>query len=288
MDDRKLTALLAAVEHGSLSKAASALGLTQAGVTQMMNSLESELGCALLMRSYNGIKLTPAGEELLPFIKDAVASMNHLKEEANNYVMGQLKTIRIGIYPSITKSWLPQVLKDYKKEYPATSIDITVGGEEIPRYLDENIIDIAIAEENQKGNYRWNTICEDSYFAIVPKDHILAEKESVDIEELFQYPFIMSQITELKEKLKPFMKNNYVETIQIHSIDDDALISLVEQGLGVTILPGLSLKDVGEQIAIIPLHPALKRKLGIMMPRSIREQVQSFVDFVHHLDISKY
>ena len=55
MDDRKLTTLLAAVEHGSLSKAAASLGLTQAGVTQMMNSLEEELGCTLLVRTYNGI-----------------------------------------------------------------------------------------------------------------------------------------------------------------------------------------------------------------------------------------
>lgn len=288
MDDRKLTTLLAAVEHGSLSKAAASLGLTQAGVTQMMNSLEEELGCTLLVRTYNGIKLTPAGEELLPFIRDAAASLNHLREEANNYVMGQLKTIRIGIYPSITKSWLPQVLKDYKKEYPSTSIDITVGGEEIPRYLDENIIDIAIAEENQKGNYCWNTICEDKYYAIVPQNHELSGKDIVEIDELLKYPFIMSQINELKEKLKPYTSAKIVETIQIHSIDDDALISLVEQGLGVSILPGLSLKDISENVCVLPLKPELKRKLGIMMPRSVREQVQTFVDFVHHLDISKY
>ena len=93
---------------------------------------------------------------------------------------------------------------------------------------------------------------------------------------------------ELKEKLKPYTSTNIVETIQIHSIDDDALISLVEQGLGVSILPGLSLKDISENVCVRPLQPELKRKLGIMMPRSVREQVQTFVDFVHHLDISKY
>lgn len=98
----------------------------------------------------------------------------------------------------------------------------------------------------------------------------------------------MSQINELKEKLKPYTSTNIVETIQIHSIDDDALISLVEQGLGVSILPGLSLKDISENVCVRPLQPELKRKLGIMMPRSVREQVQTFVDFVHHLDISKY
>ena len=110
----------------------------------------------------------------------------------------------------------------------------------------------------------------------------------MEIDELLKYPFIMSQINELKEKLKPYTSAKIVETIQIHSIDDDALISLVEQGLGVSILPGLSLKDISENVCVLPLKPELKRKLGIMMPRSVREQVQTFVDFVHHLDISKY
>lgn len=288
MDDKKLSALLAAVEYGSLSKAASKLGYTQAGLTQMMNSMEEELGCQILIRSYNGIHLTPAGEKLLPFIKDASSSLKHLKEEARHYVMKHDRSIRIGIYPSITKSWLPPILKEYKKITPNTSIEITVGGEEMPKYLDQNIIDIAIAEEGQKGNYQWIPICEDHYHAIVPKDHPLSCQKTVTIQELLEYPFIMSQIIELKEKLKPFITDSINETIQINAIDDDALISLVEQGLGVSILPELSLKGIGRKLNILKLEPDLKRTLGIMMPRSVRTPVQEFVDFVGNLDITKY
>lgn len=288
MDDKKLTALLTAVEYGSLSKAASVLGYTQAGLTQMMNSIEEELGCQLLTRSYNGIKLTPAGEKLLPFIKDASSSIRHLKEEAYHYVMKNDRSIRIGIYPSITKSWLPSVLKEYKKVSPDTTIEITVGGEEMPKYLDQDIIDIAIAEEGQKGNYQWIPICEDPYHAIVPKDHPLSSQKTVQIQDLLQYPFIMSQINELKEKLKPFITESVDETIQINAVDDDALISLVEQGLGVSVLPELSLKGIGRKLTILKIEPVLKRTLGIMMPRSVRDSVHEFVDFVSDLDITKY
>lgn len=288
MDDKKLTALLTAVEYGSLSKAASVLGYTQAGLTQMMNSVEEELGCQILIRSYNGIKLTSVGEKLLPFIKDASSSIKHLKEEANHYIMKNDRSIRIGIYPSITKSWLPAILKEYKKIAPGTSIEITVGGEEMPKYLDQNIIDIAIAEESQKDGYQWIPICEDPYYAIVPKDHPLSLKNIVQIQELLEYPFIMSQISELKAQLKPFITDSLDETIQINAIDDDALISLVEQGLGVSVLPELSLKGVGRKLCILNIEPDLKRTLGIMMPRSVRKPVSEFVDFVSNLDITKY
>ena len=148
MDDKKLYALLEAVRSGSLSKAASELGYTQSGLTQMMNSLEDELGCCLLVRGYNGIKLTTAGEQLLPFIEDASASMKRLKDEARLSSAGQGKPIRIGVFPSITKSWLPYILKEYQKKCPGTSIEITVGNIEMQDWLDKDNVDLVLGEES--------------------------------------------------------------------------------------------------------------------------------------------
>jgi len=288
MDDKKLHALLTAIDAGSLSKAASILGYTQAGLTQMMNSLEDELGCPVLVRNYNGIKLTSVGEQLYPYISEADNSLRKLKEAAVNCTSTQNKSIRIGIYPSITKSWLPIVLKEYEKVNPGTAMEITVGGEEIPQLLENGVIDIAIAEESRKANYKWTPIFEDSYFAIVPKTCALATKESVHASELVTYPLILSQYNELKEKLRAVINEPIKEHIQINSDDDDGLISLVEQGLGVSILPKTSLKDVGASISVIELAPPLKRTIGIMTPRSTRKQVNEFVSFAKHFDFNKY
>ncbi|MGN0485558.1 MAG: LysR family transcriptional regulator [Lachnospiraceae bacterium] len=69
MDERKLKTFLAAVETGSFNKAADQMNFSQSAVSQMMNSLESELGCRLLVRGNAGIELTAAGRELLPLIE---------------------------------------------------------------------------------------------------------------------------------------------------------------------------------------------------------------------------
>ena len=67
MDTKKLEALAAAVEHGSFTRAAEALGYTQSGMTHMMNSLERDIGFPVLLRGRAGVRLTPAGERIYPW-----------------------------------------------------------------------------------------------------------------------------------------------------------------------------------------------------------------------------
>ncbi|MBO7669585.1 MAG: LysR family transcriptional regulator [Oscillospiraceae bacterium] len=66
MDSKKVHAMLLAVERGSLTSAAAELGYTQSGLTHMMNALEEEVGLNLLVRSKNGVCLSPAGQALRP------------------------------------------------------------------------------------------------------------------------------------------------------------------------------------------------------------------------------
>ena len=61
MDSKKVSALLTAIDRGSLTAAAAELGYTQSGLTHMMNSLEDELGVSLLIRSKGGVRLSPTG-----------------------------------------------------------------------------------------------------------------------------------------------------------------------------------------------------------------------------------
>ena len=82
MDDGKLRALLTAVECGSFSKAAARLGYTQSAMTHLVNKLEAEVGCTLLERDSQGIRLTDAGRHLLPYIQNVVCACDTLLQEA--------------------------------------------------------------------------------------------------------------------------------------------------------------------------------------------------------------
>jgi DNA-binding transcriptional LysR family regulator len=81
MDTKKLEALAAAVEHGSFTRAAEALGYTQSGMTHMMNSLERDIGFPVLLRGRAGVRLTPAGERIYPLVRQVLSASQALDRE---------------------------------------------------------------------------------------------------------------------------------------------------------------------------------------------------------------
>ena len=82
MNDKKLRALLTAVQCGSFGKATAQLGYTQSAMTHMVNRLEAELGCTLLVRSSHGVRLSEEGEQLLPYMQAVIDAGDALRREA--------------------------------------------------------------------------------------------------------------------------------------------------------------------------------------------------------------
>ena len=98
MESKKVKALLTAIKSGSLTAAAAELGYTQAGLTQMMNSLENELGINLLIRGKGGVKLSHAGESLLAGMQSYVAAADALERSVALLRDESTAAIRIGSY----------------------------------------------------------------------------------------------------------------------------------------------------------------------------------------------
>lgn len=276
MDDKKLRAMLAAVRTGSFSRAAEEIGYTQSGMTQMMNSLENELGCPLFVRSFNGVSLTQEGRQLLPYIADADAAMRRLQAEISHVAGGTRRPIRIGAFASIATHQLPAVIKAYRSKHPDIAIELRVGTDEILSWLDADAIDLALVDSSRRGAYRWLPLYEEELVAVVPGSSTLAGRARLSLQELAQHPFIMTPLNELRTQMDVQLR----EQIMIDSPDDSTLLSLVAQGLGVTVLPARAARGRGEQIQAIPLDPPLHWKLGAVLPKSVRGAVHDFVEFL--------
>ena len=106
MDGKKLEALAAAVELGSFTRAAEQLGYTQSGLTHMMNSLEREIGFSVLVRDRRGVRLTPAGQRIMPIVQQCLAANRALEREIAMVSARQEETIRVASYASIAMHWL--------------------------------------------------------------------------------------------------------------------------------------------------------------------------------------
>lgn len=280
MDDRKLKTFLTAVRTGSFSKTAEEMNFSQSAVSQMMNSLESELGCKILERTHSGIKMTAAGEELFPLILQAESSMELLRKRADVIAEGEATPIRIGCFASISKAWLPLILHEYQELYPEADFEIMVGDHDLMQWLQDGVVDIVLADVKMDKEAVWYPLFEEEYYVVMPASFVEEEKESVSREEISKYPLILAPSNPFHQFLDKFKR----KTIKVSVDDDSTLLAMVEQCLGITIMPKICLQNVPQNVKILKLDPARTRTLGMAVAESVSKSVEKFCRYLyeHH------
>ena len=275
MDDYKIRVLLTAIRTGSFSKAALELNCTQSAVTQAMNSLENELGCKVLLRNHSGIRLTPAGEELLPLFVEADASLTRLSERARQAAGGASAPLRIGAFSSISSTWLPKVLQEYHALSPKVAFDIQVGTNTLADWLLRGAVDLALGDPVRCRGFRWLPLMDDPYFAVLPES-LAPDRSSISQEELAAFPFVMAPMNALDSYLSVCPANQ----LRVNCDNDSTLLSMVAQGIGVTAAPQLCLQAPPENIRILELTPPTKRVLGVALPNSPSKEAVRFARYL--------
>ncbi len=271
MDDYKIRVLLTSIRTGSFRKAAQELNCTQSAVTQAMNSLENELNCKVLQRNHNGIRLTPDGEELLPLLMEADASLTRLTERAKQLADGTSAPLRIGTFSSISNTWLPGALQEYHALHPKTTFDIQVGTDVLADWLLNGAVDLALGDPVRCRAFRWFPLMDDPYFAVLPKA-LAPECDSISQKDLAAYPFVMAPMNALDRYLSVCPVNQ----LRVNCDDDSTLLSMVAQGIGVTAMPQLCLQNLPEQVRVLKLTPSTKRVLGVALPNSPSKEATGF------------
>ena len=169
MDTARYRAFLTAVDTGSFTRAAEVLNYSTSGVSQLIQSLEQDLGLPLLTRSRRGVTPTPAGESLLPAIRAVVQQEDRVLQtasELNGLMTGE---VRIATYSSISSHWLPRVIKAFRRDYPNVQIHLMEGiRKEVLQWLSESRADIAFLSQVKGTPYDWIPLAEDPMIAILP------------------------------------------------------------------------------------------------------------------------
>ena len=171
MDSKKLEALAAAAEQGSFTRAAQQLGYTQSGLTHMMNSLEREIGFPVLVRDRRGVRLTPAGQRILPMVQQCLAANQALEREISLVNSHQEDTIRIASYASIAMHWLPELIEQFRRLHEGVGIDVQMGSvEEVYRWVKEGKVDMAFASRQENSTLDWTPLKPDPLLVILPRN----------------------------------------------------------------------------------------------------------------------
>ena len=170
MNIGKYETLIAVVESGSLTRAAQALGCTQSAVSHSIDSLEQELGFALLKRGRAGVRLTGEGERLIPAVRNLLNSAEQLAQTAASIRGLESGTVRIGSFTSVAVHWLPPVLKEFQKDYPRVEFKLLNGDyHDVEQWLMEGSIDIGFVNVPSAVDCECIPLMEDRLLAILPR-----------------------------------------------------------------------------------------------------------------------
>lgn len=264
---QRYTALLKIIETGSFTAAARLLGYTQPALSQMIASLESELGIRLLNRSRYGIRLTPEGERLLPGIQSAVSQYEAMRQTADEIRGLESGLVRIGTVSSVSCRWLPGVIRKFWAEHPNIEIALHQGDyTSIQDWVRTGTVDFGFVNPKAVHGLEVADIVRSGEFrAILPAGHALAQRRFLTLTELAAQPLILLEEGAYSEPLEAFRAEGIEPEIRLRAHDDYSILSMVEQGLGVSVLTELVLGKTSYNVAAVPIEPPIIRTMSIVV-----------------------
>lgn len=276
-------ALQKVVELGSFTKAADMLGYTQPAMSQMITSLEKELSIKLLYRSRYCVHLTIEGERLFPSIQKTISQYQSMQEIAKEIRGLDTGVIRIGTISSISCHWLPSLIKQFQEQYPNVEFVLHQGDyTSIPEWVQTGETDFGFVNPDAVPLMKTRFVKEGEHRAVLPLNHPLAQKPYVTLEELAKEPFLLLEEGNLSEPLEAFRESGLEPYIRLRVHDDYSILSMIETGLGISILPELVLRKTNYQVAILPIKPMIVRKIGLISKEKNALPLASkyFIDFL--------
>ncbi len=270
MDIQNIRAFLMVAETGSFSRAAEKLFITQPAVSKRISTLEFSLDCQLFDRLGKSIRLTQAGEALIPSYQKILAELDESERiisALRSSVSGHLK---FGTSHHIGLHRLPPVLRQYTHQYPDVELDIQfMDSEQAAALILQGDIELALITLPDKVEKPLTTISvwSDPMQCVVAKDHALAKLKMVTREQLADHGVliqshsthtrnIIDDALKLPPDIKIIMESNYLETIK----------AMIQNGLGWGVLPESMIDNTLHRLKIKDVK--MERHLGILLHAS--------------------
>ena len=239
MNLRHLKYFIATAELGQVSRAATALSISQSSVTSAIKELENILGATLFQRASHGMEMTDSGREFLASSREILAKVDEAKKltKRRSVING---TISIAASYTVLGYFLPYHLNRLSQIYPGLKINLhELQRESIEEGLLSNRFDMALLLTSNLNNpeLESETLLRSSRRLWVPNGHRFAANRKATFEEIAQENYIMLTVDEAAyTTMKYWSKTGQRPNVQLRTSSVEAVRSIVANGQGVTIL----------------------------------------------------
>lgn len=253
-------------EIGSFHKAADILGLTPSAISHAIASLEKEIGFSLFTRSKSGVMLTNYGEHLLPYVNAVLNSDESLHQSVAELKGMRKGKIKIGCFASVCINWMPSIIKNFREEYPAVTIEVFQGTyDDVRSWLKTGVIDLGFLSVSSAGDLKMEPFYRDPLLCVVPEDFKRdgEDGEVITIEELSTQSFV-AQRESTDADIQNFLRANSLHVQSVHHVVDDlSTVKMVADGFGICIMPELTMQGISFQVKKYRLPDDASRIIGL-------------------------
>ncbi|MBV2155584.1 LysR family transcriptional regulator [Kitasatospora sp. SUK 42] len=240
----QLHAFTVLAEELHFGRAAARLGIAQPPLSQQIRRLEERVGHPLFGREPGRIALTPAGRELLPAARRALADLADGLAAARAVGGGEAGRLRIGFSASLALTLLPGLLRTFRERHPGVHLDIRemTTAPQLAA-LNDRTIDLGLLREppDTEPGLGFRTVLTEPFVAVLPSAHPLAAERTVRLERLADSPFVL-----LPRAVGPRLYDRitglctaagFTPGIAQHAVEWQTVCALVGAGLGVSLAP---------------------------------------------------
>ena len=267
---RHLVALQAVAREGSFGRAARSLGYTQSAVSQQIAALERAVGERLVERpgGPKPVSLTEAGELLLRHANAIVARMQAAAADLAAFSGGEAGTLRIGTYQSVSARVLPTLIRRFKEAWPKIDVQLIESAldDELELLIERGEVDLAFVMLPTRDGLPLETqqLLVDPYVLIVPADSPLAGRGAPpSLREIGDLPLIGYRQCRSMEGIEAAIRRVGREPQVVFRSDDNGTVQgLVAAGIGVALVPQLTLQPTDGSLEVIDMS-------GLLPPRLI-------------------
>lgn len=274
MEIRQLIYFTEVAKQEHVSSAAETLHIAQSAVSRQIGNLEAELGVQLLEKDGRNIKLTYIGKLFAEQATIAIKAIDNAKQLIDEYLDPNRGIIRIGFPSSFASNILPSIILAFKKEYPDIRFHLRQGSY---KFLIEGIkkreIDLAFIGPvpSREPDIRTDILFTEQFVALLPTTHPLANEKSLSLLQLMKDSFVLFPDGYILRKIveDACLQAGFRPSILFEGEDLDAIKGLVSSGIGVTLLPEVTLHGnlPNDTVKVTISQPPVRRSVGLITPK---------------------
>lgn len=278
----QLRAFVAVADEGGYRQAAARLKVTQPAISQAINTLEASLQKQLFVSKQAKFQLTPHGEKLLVRARAFLTHHDELFAFMFQTEVARLDMISVATQPSIAQQLLPEIIQSFMQTYPLAKInvrDTTIY--HVNQLVADNKVDFAICTTHDADeSFEITPICRDQYGVVAQQNHVIFQREKLTWKDLRQFSIIQNSTWDPADVTQ---FNALDKLAQMRVSNMNSLVTLLETGQSVTILPRLAFPERNANLRFVPLeNPAKFRQIGLVKrPDTVlNESAQNLYQFI--------